>query len=121
MMSPKVEAWTDAVAEQLLQQLTATEPPLRPKQIHIHEVTDTLGEDAWRLVLVLPAPTGQTWDRESVYQTRRMSVELFDELAAAEDHDLPGSTVASVTTDEAPESDIAPEDEPVEGEDPRVR
>lgn len=40
-MSPKIGAWTDAVAERL----NDAESPLRPKQIHVYEATDTLGED----------------------------------------------------------------------------
>lgn len=118
LMSPKVEYWTDAVAERLRDRLGEGDLRLHPKQVRIHEETDPFGEAAWRLVLILPAPDGQTWDREDVFRIRRKSVEIFDELATADERGLPGATIASVTTDEAPESDIAPEDEPVEGEDP---
>lgn len=117
-MSSKVEYWTDAVAKRLRDRLSDADLPLLPKQVRIHEETDSLGEDGWRLVLVLHAPEGQTWDRQQVFSTRRKSVEIFDEMAATDGRGLPGATIASVTTDEARELDVAPVDEPLEGEDP---
>lgn len=117
-MSPKVEQWTDAVAKRMRERLSEANLPLTPKQVQVYQDTDILGEDAWRLVLVLPAPTGETWDRLEVFTTRTASVDIFDEIADEDGRDLPGSTIAIVTTDEASELDTAPEDEPEEGEDP---
>lgn len=117
-MSPKVEQWTDAVAERLRDRLREADLPLTPKEVRIYEDTDTLGEDAWRLVLVLPAPTDETWDRQEVFRARRTSVEVFDEMADEDGQNLTGSTIAIITTDEASEIDTAPEDEPEEGDDP---
>lgn len=91
---------------------------LKPNEIGVTEVIDLIDEEAWRLKLVLPRPEGDTWDREQVYLARRAATDLFDQLAYEEGRELAGSTLASVTTDEADESDIAEDEDPVEGEDP---
>ena len=117
-MAPKVEQWTDKVAQDVRGRLTQRELRLLPRRIDVHQQTDALGEEAWRLVLVLPKPQGETWKRDEVFKARRAAIEIFDQLAAEEGHTLPGSTIASVTTDQAAEDDVAPEDEPEEGEDP---
>lgn len=117
-MSSRVEHWTDGVADQIHERLVASGLPLMPKRVLVHEDTDPLGEDAWRLVLVLPAPAGDTWNRLDVFRARRAAVDIFDELAAEAERNLPGSTIAVVTTDEASEDQTAPEEEPEEGEDP---
>ncbi len=117
-MSPNVELKIDDVAEQVHARLLTSDLPLIPKRVFVHEDTDPLGEDAWRLVLVLPAPAGETWDRLEVFQVRRTAVDIFDDIAAQEGRTLPGSTIAVVTTDEADKEETAPEDEPAEGEDP---
>jgi hypothetical protein len=81
-------------------------------------VIDGLGEDAWQLVLMLPKPTGPTWDVDEVFTVRRAAIKEFDALVAGEPPEKPGQTLAVVTTDEADEIDIAAEEVPEEGEDP---
>lgn len=115
-MSSVVDHWTDAVAEKVREPLKASGLPLPPKRVLIHQVTDALDEDAWRLVLVLPAPTGETWDRLDVFKARRAAVDIFDEIATQNQRSVPGSTIALVTTDEASESDTAPRESPGAGE-----
>ncbi|MFT4051725.1 MAG: hypothetical protein QM677_05680 [Microbacterium sp.] len=117
-MSPTVKPWTDDAAEKVRRRLEARDLPLTPKHVLIEEDTDPLGDDSWRLVLVLPAPTGETWERGEVFTARRAAVDIFEELAHEAGRGLPGVTIAVVTTDEASESDTAAEDEPEEGEDP---
>lgn len=117
-MSSVVDQWTDEVGARILKRLGEKKLPIRPKAVRIGEDTDAFGEDAWRLLLVLPAPEGETWDRASVVKARRAVIEVFDALAAEDDRALPGWTVALVTTDEAAEDDIAVEDAPERDEDP---
>jgi len=52
----------DEMAEEVLLRLRASRLGLLPKRVLISVDTDQFGEDAWRLVLVLPKPDGQTWD-----------------------------------------------------------
>lgn len=117
-MSLKADQWTDTVAEQVRERLQERELPLEPKRVLVYEDTDPIGKDAWRLVLVLPAPAGETWERLAVFRARRAAVDVFDEIAGEVGRNLPGATIAVVTTDEADEIDTAPDDEPEEGEDP---
>lgn len=92
--------------------------PIEPRRVEVTEETDALGDDAWRLLLMLPAPSEETWDRTAVFKLRRAAIDAFDASAAQDGRSLPGRTIAFVTTDDAPEEDTAPEDEPEEGEDP---
>lgn len=83
---------------------------LKPKAVELYEVSDALDEDAWRIKLILPAPEGRTWERSSVFALRRKATDVFDEFALKHDIDLPGATIAIVTTDEARLEDIAQDD-----------
>lgn len=113
MLAP-VDQWADEVAERVLGRLRDEALPIEPKRIEITVVTDALDDEAWRLLLVLPAPlpSQETWDREAVFRARRAAVSVFDDFAAEDDEQLPGRTVALVTTDDADELDTAPDDEP---------
>lgn len=117
-MTSVLEQWSDDVAVRVLAQVEDQRLPLVPKRIEVTEDVDALGDSAWRLLLVLPAPAGETWDREDVFKVRRAAVAAFDKEAEEDDRSLPGWTVASVTTDEAGEQDIAEDDKPQKGEDP---
>ena len=122
-MVAAVDHWTDEAGRHVLERLLSEELPVKPKRVEITAATDAFEDEAWRVLLILPAPSGEseTWDREAVFKARRAAVGVLDELAAADGHVLPGRTVALVTTDEASESDTAPEDEPEIGEDPGRR
>lgn len=117
-MSSKLDSWTDDAAKQVVNTLSAQGLELIPKRVQITSEIDALGQDAWRLLLVLSAPSSETWETDSVFRARRAAIEVFDAMAADHDEELPGSTVAFVTTDEASEDDTAPADEPQPGEDP---
>lgn len=117
-MSSVVDQWTDDVAGRVLERLLAEDLPIQPKQVQITEHTDALGDDAWRVLLVLPAPAGETWDREAVFAARRAAISALESFAEDEGRALPGDTIAFVTTDEATDQDTATEDEPEPGEDP---
>lgn len=106
-MVNRVGEWTDEAAELLLSRLRESHLELIPKSVVVSEVTNALDEQAWRILLVLPAPKGSTWDRALVFETRRAAIAELDRLAAEQGRSLPGSTIASVTTDEAAEEDIA--------------
>ncbi|MBU8578895.1 hypothetical protein [Brevibacterium luteolum] len=111
-MVNRVGEWTDEAAELLLSRLRESHLELIPKSVIVSEVTDALDEQAWRILLVLSAPKGSTWNRELVFETRRTAIAELDRLAAEQGRSLPGSTVASVTTDEAVEEDIAVDPRP---------
>lgn len=117
-MTQHVANWTDSAGTRVLEGLMSAGLPLLPKDVTVYDVTDTLGEDAWRLVLVLPAPRDGAWDRQAVFQARRKAIEIFDGIAGDDGRSLPGSTIATITTDDADEQDTALPDEPEEGEDP---
>lgn len=122
MLAP-VDQWADEVAKRVLGRLRDEALPIEPKRIEITVVTDALDDEAWRLLLVLPAPSPseETWDREAVFRARRAAVSVFDDFAVEDGEQLPGRTVALVTTDEADELDAASVDEPEADEDPGRR
>lgn len=93
---------------------------LRPKRIEVARFVDGLGEEAWQLTLILPRPKGETWDRQAVFETRMRVTGLFDQLVVGTARELPGRTLAVVTTDEAQEIDVAEEGVPEEGEEPEA-
>lgn len=101
---PEVEAYVG-------DSLKSLEGTLPPKRVEIREVTDPFGEDAWRVVLILDRPENRTWDREAVFTTRLKAEEIFDRWAAKSGRGLPGATIASVTTDDVREEDIAVDEE----------
>lgn len=117
-VSSAVEHWADEAAKFVEGRLSASRLPLLPKHVVVYEDQDSHGESAWRVVLYLPAPAGDTWDRDAVFRARRSAVAALDALALDSGRVLPGSTVALVTTDEAAIEDTAPEDAPERGEDP---
>lgn len=90
---------------------------LLPKRISAARFVDQLGEEAWLLTLILPRPTADTWDREAVFTSRLFITREFDRLIAGTALELPGQTLAVVTTDEAREDDVAQDGEPEVGED----
>lgn len=114
----KTQNWIDDVATAVQARLTQTDLPLKPKRVEITDATDMLGDEAWRLLLVLPKPDGPTWERDSVYRLRRRAIEYFDEAADSAHRALPGLTIAFVTTDEADEEDIAVDTTPESYENP---
>lgn len=117
-MVTTTDRWTDDVAPQVLARLDGEGLRVKPKSVQVMMVTDAFDDEAWRVLLVLPRPSGETWDRDAVFEARRAAISAFDELAAAGGRELPGRTIALVTTDEADDADIATEDEPETGEDP---
>ncbi len=110
--------WTNSVGAEVVDAISS-KVTLRPKQIRITEEMDSLDLPAWRLLLILPAPQGETWNREEVFTSRRAAIEAFDAAAERDGRELPGQTIAFVTTDEAQEKDIAEDDLPEPDEDPR--
>ena len=95
-MASTEEPWTEPAARTLRERLRMLDLPLHPERVRVHDVTDALGNDAWRVTLVLPAPRGVTWDRETVYTVRRAAVAIFDAMAAEAGQGLPGSTIAVI-------------------------
>lgn len=118
MLAP-VDQWADEVAGRVLGRLSDEALPIEPKRIEITVVTDALDDEARRLLLVLPAPSPseETRDREAVFKARRAAVSVFDDFAAEDDEQLPGRTVALVTTDDADGLGAAPVDESETDED----
>ncbi len=117
-MSALTGQWTHEAGEDVLRQMRSAKLRLQPGHVTITDQVDALGENAWCLLLALPAPEGGTWDRAEVSQVRRAAAEVSGRLAAAAGHELPGASVASVTTDEASPEDIAEDGAPGPGEDP---
>lgn len=115
-VSAVVDHWTDEVAERVLGRLLAARLAITPKRVQVTEDTDAFGDDAWRVLLVLPAPAGETWDRTAVFSARRAAVAAFDSVAAEDGRTLPGRTIAMITTDEADPADTAPAESPAAGE-----
>lgn len=115
-MPTVTESWLKDAEERVFEAIRRQELPLLPKSIKVVEETDASGEDAWRLILVLPAPAGETWDVTEAFRLRRAAVRAFDAHALESGRELPGATVARMTTDEADEQDIAPEEDPEDGE-----
>lgn len=121
-MTAAPQGWSDEVAQQVLERVKAVgDTVLVPKAIQLEAVVDALDEEAWRVVLVLPRPEGATWDRDDVFAARMVATTVFDEIVEQEGRQLPGLTLAIVTTDEAAEDDIAAEDAPEADEDPGQR
>lgn len=116
-MSTVINDWTNEVAPRVLEHLQSVELPITPKNVIVSETTDALGDDAWRILLVLPKPDGETWDRDAVFRARRAAINHLDQLAAVDGHELAGHTVAFVTTDEAAPNDIAEEETDITEED----
>lgn len=108
----KTQDWVDRASRSVEDRLAQTDLQLKPKRLLATEETDAVGDESWRLLLVLSAPDGPTWDREQVFKLRRLAIEYFDDAAAEADRLLPGPTIAFVTTDEAEGKDIAVDDPP---------
>lgn len=89
MLAP-VDRWTDEVAERVLGRLRHEALPIAPKRVQITVATDAFDDEAWRLLLILPAPSGETWDRTAVFRARRSAISAFDDLAAQDGEELPG-------------------------------
>lgn len=116
-MSQVVDHSTDEFASRVLTTLQAAKKlTIRPKRVEVRQDIDALGDEALRVLLVLPAPVGETWDRDAVFKIRRAAIDALDALVAEKGQTLPGRTLAMVTTDEANEADVAPEESPQLGE-----
>ncbi len=118
MATAQAERSIDEVTGVVSDDLSKANLALSPKKIAARPFVDGLGEDAWEVLLILPKPQGETWDRTAVFDARMAAVAAFDRLVDGTTLELPGRTLAMVTTDEAAEEDVAPEDDPEEGEDP---
>lgn len=86
------------------------------QDVWITEFEDQLDEPAWRVTLVLPRPTGRTWDPVRTGRLRQRARELTDELATRFGVAQPGPAAVVITTNDAPVGETAPEDLPVPDE-----
>lgn len=84
----------------------------------VERIEDWTGDEAWRLLLVLPRPRGSAWDVEATAELKRRAREILDTRAETYGVRLDGVSAATLTTRDAPESEVAPPDEPEEGESP---
>lgn len=89
---------------------------LTPRRVTIYEETDSFDDPAWRILLDLPAPIGDTWDQAAIFELRREAVEEFDQIAEASGKVLTGTTIALVTTQERVDDSTQAETLPDEGE-----
>lgn len=112
----RTDTWSDGVGQEILEGLRTRNLPLEPLDVRVQEVTDGFDEPAWRVVLSLPAPSSQTWDRTDVFTLRRATISLLDDLAERDARSLPGSTIAVLTTDASDAETAAPDPEPERGE-----
>lgn len=110
------QQWIVVAADEVQEQLARSPLELEPKRVEVFTETDAFDEEAWRLRLYLPRPVGRTWGSRASLDTRRAAVDAFDMFAARTHHALPGRTLALVTTDEAPEADIAEPEGPASRE-----
>lgn len=117
-MTFAIDQWAESAGAKVKDVLTGRKRALTVQRVVPYVDTDSFGEDAWRLLLLLPRPEGETWKRDHVFELRRIAVDAFDELALAAGRTLEGRTVALVSTDDALDEDVAPRDVPASGEDP---
>lgn len=108
----------DRITQRVTDQLARADLALKPKSITATTVIDGLGDDAWKLTIVLPKSIGATWDVDAVFDVRRAAVEVFDAFVWVTRLELPGQTLAAVTTDEADPNDIAADEIPAASEYP---
>lgn len=81
---------------------------LHPRSVKISSVVDALDQEAWRILLVLPFPKETyRWEQRDVYAMRRAAIDGWEALVGEAELELPGQTLAFVTTDDAPSSEIA--------------
>ncbi len=118
MSTAHAEPLVEDVVTKVSDGLTTSGMAIIPKRMLAETYTDGLGDDAWRLILVLPRPSSREWDMESVFRLRRTATRQFDQLIEGTSLVLPGRTLAVVTTDEAEPDDVAVEEVPEKGEDP---
>ena len=93
---------------------------LFPKRIEASTFIDGLDNEAWDLLLILPRPSGDSWDSRELFETRSHVRAAFDNLTLGTDLELPGLTQVSFTTDEATGDELAIEEGPLPDEDPSV-
>ncbi len=106
-------ARTEPSVEELVAQVNARlSTSIRPKRIDVETYADGAGDEAWRLILVLNRPEGDTWDVESAFEVRRAVAKAFDRAIDGLSSALPGQTLVVLTTDEASEAETAPEEVP---------
>ena len=57
-MVAAVDHWTDEVGHQVLERLMGKNLKVAPERVGITVATDAFDDEAWRVLLILPAP----WD-----------------------------------------------------------
>jgi len=90
----------------------------RIEDLELRQIQDIEGLHAWRVVLYLtPPPSGQ-WDVALTRKLKQSAREATDRLLWESGIEADGVTSVSVTAkqDETPEKDLAPADEPANGE-----
>lgn len=85
-----------------------TKLALHPTRVSVYTLVDALDQEAWRILLVLPFPTTTyRWEQPDVYATRRAAIDGWEALIRETELELPGQTLALISTDDAPQSEIA--------------
>ncbi|NQX27318.1 hypothetical protein HQQ81_08140 [Microbacteriaceae bacterium VKM Ac-2854] len=90
---------------------------VRVEDVELRSGEDADGQSAWRVTLFLTKPKNRSgWDVDTTRALKRQARLEVDDLTAAAGPALEGATSVDVSTRDAPPSDIAEPEAPVEGE-----